>query len=135
VYLPSVPASEAVLLHFVVALAAEGLPSGTIKCNLSGVQHLQLSLGLGDPKVGYMATLQHVRNKECSSKEGSATEAKIAYYPPYCLDYSKCGRSHGMALITSCFGLLVQRATLAFSDQGKFLFRLLMTLILHTICL
>jgi len=53
----AVPDSEAVLPHFVVALAAEGLSSGTIKC---GVWHLQLSFGLGDPKVGDMATLQRV---------------------------------------------------------------------------
>jgi len=82
VHLPSVPASEAVLLHFVVALAAEGLCSGTIKCYLSGVRHLQLSLGLGDPKVGDMATMQHVMrgNKEHSSKEGSETQRSKYFF-------------------------------------------------------
>ena len=71
----AVPDSEAVLLH-----AAEGLSSGTIKC---GVWHSQLSFGLGDAKRD-MATLQHVvGNKECSSKDGSATKAKIAYYSHY----------------------------------------------------
>jgi len=49
----------------------------TVKFYLSGVRHLQLSLGLGDPKVGDMATLmQHVMrgNKGHSSKEGSETQ-------------------------------------------------------------
>jgi len=75
VHLPSVPASEAVLLHFVVALAAEGLCSGTIKCYLSGVRHLQLSLGLGDPKVGDMA--HHLPCFVCTQLSLIATMIKL----------------------------------------------------------
>ncbi len=45
---------------YVVSLAAEGLSSTMIKCYLSALRHLQLSFGMGDPKVGDMATLQLV---------------------------------------------------------------------------
>ena len=83
VHLPSVPASEAVLLRFVVALAAEGLSSGTIKCYLSGVRHLYLSLGLGDPKVGDMATLQHVMRgiKSVQAKRGQQPRPRLPITP------------------------------------------------------
>ena len=69
--------SEAGLLRFVASLAAEGLSATTIKCYLSSVhvQHFQLSSGLGDPKVGDMATLQH------DLKGIKSTQAKIGHKP------------------------------------------------------
>ena len=67
--------TEACLLRFVSSLAADGLSATTIKCYLSGVRHLQLSCGLGDPKVGDMTTLQHVL------KGIKSTQAKMGHQP------------------------------------------------------
>ena len=71
-----VSVTETVLLRFVAALAADGLTSSTIKCYLSGVRHLQLSCGLGDPKVGDMATLQHILRSIKSSQAKSSARPR-----------------------------------------------------------
>ena len=135
VQLPSVPASEAVLLRFVAALAAEGLASGTIKCYLSGVRHLQLSLGLGDPKVGNMATLQHVMRgiKSSQAKGGQQTRPRLPISPTILSGLRQVWEKlrHGFdnimlwAACTTCF--------LASSDLGKLLLHLLTTSTPHTI--
>ena len=78
-----VPVTETVLLRFVAALAADGLTSSTIKCYLSGVRHLQLSCGLGDPKVGDMATLQHILRgiKSSQAKSGARPRTRLPITP------------------------------------------------------
>ena len=59
------------------SLAAEGLSATTIKCYLSSVhvRHFHLSSGLGNPKVGDMATLQH------DLKGINSTQAKMGHKP------------------------------------------------------
>ena len=78
-----IPVTEARLLHFVAALAAEGLTYTTIKCYLSGIRHLQLSYGMGDPKVGNMATLQHVLRgiRSTQSRRGQQPRPRLPITP------------------------------------------------------
>ena len=70
-------------MRFVAALAADGLSSTTIKCYLSGVRHLQLSCGMGDPKVADMATLQHVARgiKSSQAKSGLQPRTRLPITP------------------------------------------------------
>ena len=46
------PAKEKSLILFAAHLFQEGLLAGTVKSYLSAVRHTQITLGLGDPRVG-----------------------------------------------------------------------------------
>lgn len=54
------PAHEHSICCFVASLAREGLTCTTIKCYLSGVRHLHVENGWGDPKFCSMARLELV---------------------------------------------------------------------------
>ncbi len=77
------PVTEPGLMGFVVSLAADGLTSSSIKCYLSAVRHLQLSFGMGDPKVGDMATLQLVLRgvKSAYAKKGLLPRPRLPITP------------------------------------------------------
>ena len=53
------PATERSLSHFVGYLLQEGLSASTVKGYLSAVRHAQISLGLGDPRMGDMSQLEY----------------------------------------------------------------------------
>ena len=53
------PTSERSLSYFVGYLFQEGLSASTVKGYLSAVRHAQISLGLGDPKMGDMPQLEY----------------------------------------------------------------------------
>ena len=53
------PTSEWSLSYFVGYLFQEGLSASTVKGYLSAVRHAQISLGLGDPKMGDMPQLKY----------------------------------------------------------------------------
>ncbi len=57
---PPLPTSEHLLCRFVSALANENLCHNTIKCYLSGVRHLHIAEGFGDPSICGMAKLEQV---------------------------------------------------------------------------
>ena len=54
------PCSEDKLSRYVAFLADSGLAPATIKLYLSAVRHLQISLGLPEPRIGDMARLEQV---------------------------------------------------------------------------
>lgn len=54
------PASELILCRFVSFLANEKLCHSTIKSYLSGVRHLHIAEGFGDPKISDMSKLEQV---------------------------------------------------------------------------
>lgn len=54
------PAKEKSLILFAAHLYQEGLLAGTVKSYLSAVRHTQITLGLGDPRVGEMPQLEYV---------------------------------------------------------------------------
>lgn len=57
---PPLPTSEHLLGRFVSALANENLCHNTIKCYLSGIRHLHIAEGFGDPNISGMAKLEQV---------------------------------------------------------------------------
>lgn len=59
-HLTPLPASEHLLCRFVSSLANENLCHNTIKCYLSGVRHLHVAEGFGDPHISAMARLEQV---------------------------------------------------------------------------
>jgi len=50
------PVSEVSLTYFATYIFKEGLLGGTIKSYLAVVRHIQISLGLGDPRMQYAKT-------------------------------------------------------------------------------
>jgi len=54
------PVSEVIPTYFVPYLFKEDLTGGTIKSYLAAVRHAQISLGLGDPRMGDMPRLEYV---------------------------------------------------------------------------
>ena len=57
--LPLYHISERSLSYFVGYLFQEGLSASMVKGYLSAVRHVQISLGLGDPKMGDMPQLEY----------------------------------------------------------------------------
>ena len=55
-----VPASEGALCYFAAALAGEGLRHRTIKSYMTGVRHLHISEGYGDPFTHDLHRLHYV---------------------------------------------------------------------------
>lgn len=73
---PPLPATESLLCRFVSQLANEKLSHSTIKGYLSGVRHLHVAEGYGDPHISDMARLEQVlrgikraRSSDCSRRE------------------------------------------------------------------
>ena len=59
-HLNPLPLNENLLCRYTAYLAEDGLAPSTIKLYLSAVRHLQIAMGLPDPKVGDMAQLEQV---------------------------------------------------------------------------
>ena len=72
---------ENTLSSFVVFLYTEKLAWGTIKSYLAAIRHTQISLGLGDPKMGGMTRLEYVV-KGCKRKAtNSSRRTRLAITP------------------------------------------------------
>ena len=59
-HLNPLPLNENLLCRYTAYLAEDGLAPSTIKLYLSAVRHLQIAMGLPDPKIGDMARLEQV---------------------------------------------------------------------------
>ena len=57
---PPFPVCENIMVRFVAFLYTEKLTGGTVKSYMAAVRHSQISLGLGDPKLGEMTQLEYV---------------------------------------------------------------------------
>ena len=64
------PTTERSLSHFVGYLFQEGLSASTVKGYLSAVRHAQISLGLGDPRMGSMPQLEYHIKGLCKLSSG-----------------------------------------------------------------
>ena len=77
------PASEEGLCKFVAKLAEEGLKHRTIKAYLSGVRHLHIMEGLGDPFKQPLEQLHYVLRgvKRCEGEQGKTTRERLPISP------------------------------------------------------
>ena len=93
------PVNENLLCRFTAYLAEEGLAPSTIKLYLSAVRHLQISMGLPDPKIGDMACLEQVVKgaKREYGKKNPGKKERLPITPDILLQMKEVWNSHPKA--------------------------------------
>ena len=91
--------NENLWCRFTAYLAEEGLAPSTIKLYLSAVRHLQVSMGLPDPKMGDMARLEQVVKgaKREYGKKNPGKKERLPITPDILLQMKEVWNSHPKA--------------------------------------
>ena len=78
-----IPATEPTLCQYVACLANSNLKHQTIKCYLSGVRHLQIIGGFGDPFEQSLPLLEYVLRgiKSDQAKRGTTVRTRLPITP------------------------------------------------------
>ena len=96
----SYPTSVRSLSYFVGYLFQEGLLASTVKCYLSAVCHAQISLGLGDPKIGDVPQIEsHIKGLRKLSSGRQQSQLPISSVTSV-----RRGRSFLFTLMVQCCG-------------------------------
>ena len=106
-------------LPFVVFLRTEGLRHQTAKSYLSAVRHLQISQGLGDPRISSMPHLELVVRGLKREQAGIPGKARLPITPAILKNiYTRSGKQM-LTRIIQCCGPACACASLEFWEQER----------------